>query len=85
MQYVHDPYWVTLRKAMMIAFWVSLFAMFISAIVIASVEHNGLCTPKLKLINMQEITNQSPVDIVNKLSISTEKIDKLNLTSSLGS
>lgn len=80
MTYAHDPFWVTLRKVMMIAFWVSLFAMFTSAIVIASVEHNGTCAPKLKMMNLQGM--QSPVEIINKLSIST---DKSNLTNSLAS
>lgn len=80
MTYVHDPYWVTLRKVLMIVFWVTLFAMFTSAIVIASVEHNGtMCTPKLKMLNLQG----TPADIVTKLSTSTEKIDKLNVTNSL--
>ncbi len=86
MIYVNDPYWVTLRKVLMIVFWVLIFAMFTSAIVIASVEHNGICAPKLKMINVQGITNmqQPPVEIiVNKLPISTEKIDQLNLTNSL--
>ncbi|KAG4075913.1 hypothetical protein HA402_003739 [Bradysia odoriphaga] len=56
MTYVHDPYWVTLRKVMMIVFWITLFAMFTSAIVIASVEHNGICAPKLKMHNLQGST-----------------------------
>lgn len=81
MTYVHDPYWVTLRRLLLIAFWVSLFAMFTSAIVIASVEHNGICAPKLKMMNLQGMQNlQSPVEVINKLSIST---DKSNLTNSL--
>lgn len=54
--------------------------MFVTAVVIASVEHNGICTPKLKMINMQGIQNlQSPIEAMNSLSI----IDKLNLTDSL--
>lgn len=81
MTYVDDPYWVSLRKTLMIVFWVSLFAMFTSAIVIASIEHHEICAPKLKMINLQP-NLQSPVEIINKLSIST---DKSNLTNSLAS
>lgn len=84
MMYVNDPFWVTLRKSLMIVFWVSLFAMFTSAIVIASVEHIEICAPKLKMVNLQGISNiiSPPVEIINKFSIST---DKSNLTNSLAS
>lgn len=82
MTYVNDPYWVSLRKTLMIVFWVSLFAMFTSAIVIASVEHNEICAPKLKMIGLQQgiLDLQPAVEIINKLSVST---DKSNITNSL--
>lgn len=80
MAYANDPYWVSLRKTLMIVFWITLFAMFTSAIVIASVEHHEICAPKLKMLNMAGI--QTPVEIINKLSTST---DKSNLTNSLAS
>lgn len=80
MVYVHDPFWVSLRKTLLIVFWVTLFVMFTSAIVVASLEHNAMCAPKLKMINLQGIPNVQPIDLLNKLSIS---IDKSNLTNSL--
>jgi len=84
MTYVNDPFWCLLRKILMIVFWVALFAMFSSSVVIASVEHNGICTPKLKLINLQGIQNLQPsVGLINISLDSLSIIDKSDRTNSL--
>lgn len=42
-QYAHDPWWLNLRRGLMISFWTSMALMVLAAVLIAIVEHEHVC------------------------------------------
>lgn len=42
-QYALDPWWLNLRRGLMISFWASMALMVLAAVLIAIVEHEHVC------------------------------------------
>lgn len=52
LKYSDDVWWKNLRRGLMIAFWLSLMLMILSAVLIAIVQYEHVCIEKKSLLPM---------------------------------